>query len=247
MREGRSRAGADAATEGVATVGEPIMVGAMRTPRHRLTLLALLPPTALAAGLAACTPVGMLTGVGASVATYAAEERGVDGAATDTMIDAEIRAAWFEADAEFVSDLGLTVRERRVLLTGAVTDPDRRALAVRLAWRPEEVVEVINEIRVVESGDLGDAARDRLIATELRSKLMFDGKIKSINYAVDVSGRVVYLIGVAQSEAERQRVRRWARQVDYVRGVVDHTMLKDDPRRAAPGTAPEDDADRGAS
>jgi len=209
----------------------------MRTPRHRLTLLALLPPVVLVAGTGGCTPVGMLTGVGATVATHAAEERGVDGAAVDTMIDAEIRAAWLEADADLNADIGLTVRERRVLLTGAVSDPDRRALAVRLAWKPDEVVAVLNEIRVVAPGDLGDAARDRLIAAELRSKLMLDGKVKSINYAIDVSDRVVYLIGVAQSEAERQRVRRWARQVDYVRGIVDHTLLKDDPRRPAP-TAP---------
>lgn len=206
----------------------------MTTPRNRIALLIVLPPMALAAGITACTPVGLLTGVGASVGTYAAEERGVDGAALDTSIDARIRSAWLQADADLVADLGLTVRERRVLLTGAVADPDRRLLAVRLAWRPEEVVEVINEIRVVKSGDLGDAARDRLIAADLKSKLMLDAKIKSINYAVDVSDRVVYLMGVAQSESERRRVRDWARQVEYVRGVVDYTLLKTNPRRARP-------------
>lgn len=191
----------------------------------------------LAAGLGACTPVGMLTGVGATVATHAAEERGVDGAATDTMINARIRAAWLEADPDLVSDIGLTVRERRVLLTGAVTDPDRRLLAVRLAWQPDAVAEVINEIRLVEETDLTDTARDKLISADLRSRLMFDSHIKSINYAIDVSNRTVYLTGVARDAAERDRVLRWARQVDYVRGVVDHTRLKDDPARLAP-TAP---------
>lgn len=220
--------------EGVASFGEAIMVGAMTTLRHRINPLTLLPPLLLTAGLSACTPAGMLTGLGASVATHAAEERGMDGAAVDTALDARIRAAWLEADADLNADLGLTVRERRVLLTGAVSDPDRRLLAVRLAWQPQEVVEVINEIRLVDSGDLGDAARDRLIATDLRSKLLLDAHIKSINYAVEVSGRVVYLLGVAQSEDERARVRHWARQLDYVRGVVDHTLLKSDPRRARP-------------
>jgi osmotically-inducible protein OsmY len=216
------------------------MVKAMKTPRRHRRPAVSWPPLLLVAGVGACTPFGVVSGMGASVATYAAEERGVDGAATDTMIDARIRSAWFEADADLVATLGLTVRERRVLLTGAVRDEDQLVTAVRLAWQPEDVVEVINEIRVVPEGDLGDAARDRLIASDLRTRLLLDAQVKSINYAVEVSDRVVYLFGVAQTAAERKRVMRWARQTDYVRRVVDHTLLRDDPRRMAPS---ETDAD----
>jgi len=44
----------------------------------------------------------------------------------------------------------------------------------------------------------------------------------------------VYLMGIAQDEAELSQVAEHARNIGGVKDVVSHVVLKDDPRRPAP-------------
>lgn len=206
----------------------------MRRPCAPLAPLAAAAVLALAA---ACTPVGVATTAGAMAATAAQEERGLDGAARDTVIAASINAAWAQYDPRLVIDTGLIVHERRVLLTGALENQDLLDAAVRIAWQADGVVEVINELRVDPARSVGERARDALISGDLSRSLLFDSEIQSINYAVDVTDRTVYVMGVAQNQQELDRVLSWARNTDYVRRVVNHALLKTDPSRAAPQEA----------
>ncbi len=71
-----------------------------------------------------------------------------------------------------------------------------------------------------------DYSRDVWITAQLRSKITFDSEILAINYSIETVNKVVYLMGVAQSEAEIDRVIRYARNIDYVRKVVNHVRIK---------------------
>ena len=46
-----------------------------------------------------------------------------------------------------------------------------------------------------------------------------------INYSVDVVNQTVYIMGVARSEAELQRVLGTARDITYVRQVVEFVRV----------------------
>jgi osmotically-inducible protein OsmY len=170
-------------------------------------------------------------GAGATTAIAAASEKGVGGAVDDVTIRATINKLWLEQDFNLWHDVGLTVDEGRVLLTGKVEKPEARVEAVRLAWRAKGVKEVINEIKVTDEGGLGSYARDAWISTQLRTKLFLDKDVLSINYSVDTVDQVVYLMGIAQSQAELDRVVNYARSLAYVKKVVNYVLLKDDPRR----------------
>jgi osmotically-inducible protein OsmY len=63
---------------------------------------------------------------------------------------------------------------------------------------------------------------------------MFDGAVKNINYTVDVENGVVYLMGIAQDQDELDRVIATARDISDVKKVVNHVLLKSDPRRNSP-------------
>lgn len=184
--------------------------------------------------LPACTPIGVAATAGAVTATAAQEERGLDGAARDTVIRAAINKAWLDHDHRLLINTGLIVHERRVMLTGVLDSQEAVDAAVRLAWQADGVVDVINELQVRPGRDLGDRTRDALIANEISRKLLFDSGIRSINYAVDVVERTVYVMGVAQNQMELDRVLSWARHTDYVRRVVSHVRLKSDPARVGP-------------
>ncbi len=183
--------------------------------------------------LAAMTS-GCVTAVVGSVGAVgvgAAEERGLEGAVDDTKIRAEINDLWFRQDFDLYRDVTLTVNEGRVMLTGSVKKPETRVDAVRLAWQAAGVRQVMDEIQVEDQSGLMDYASDVWIANKLRTRLMFDGQVKNINYTVDVVNGVVYVMGIAQSQDEVDRVIAHARDISDVKRVVSHVVLKNDPHR----------------
>jgi osmotically-inducible protein OsmY len=182
--------------------------------------------------LSACA--GVVIGAGATAGVAAAEERGLEGALDDVKIRAEINEAWFRHDVEMFRKVTLTISEGRVLLTGVVPAEQWRADAARLVWQVAGVRAVYNEILVrAEGSALIDDGRDVWIQQELKAKLLFDKQVRNINYTVDVTDGIVYLMGIAQSEDELQRVIAYAREISHVRGVVSHVRLKSDSRRTS--------------
>jgi osmotically-inducible protein OsmY len=175
--------------------------------------------------LGACTPLGMATGAAASVGVAASQEGGLSRAASDLRIQAEINDLWFKSNVNSFLKLDLTVNQGRVLVTGVVQDPEERVEAIRLAWQPEGVKQVINEIQVANSRGISGFARDSWITTRLRTALTFDRNVQSINYSIDTVKGVVYLIGTAQSQAELNRVIEIARTIPDVRRVVSYVKL----------------------
>ena len=202
------------------------------------TMRALLAPAILllaAGALQGC--VAAAVGAGATAGVAAAEERGIKGAVSDTGIRAEINHYWLQRDEKLFMNCNLQIQEGRVLVTGAVKDPDTRAEAIQLAWKAKGVREVINEIEVTNEGGFGSYARDTSIVTELRSRLLFAKDIQSVNYSIESVNGVVYMLGVAQNQVELDKALSIARNVNYVRRVVSHVLLKDDPRRFREPTA----------
>ncbi|MCZ6884797.1 MAG: BON domain-containing protein [Alphaproteobacteria bacterium] len=182
--------------------------------------------------LAACTAPAMIVSAGATGAVAASEERGLKAAITDSRISTEINYYWLEHDRELLASLSTAVYEGRVMLTGVAVSEAKRDDAVRLAWKPDGVTEVINEIHVDAKGAFGTFARDTWISAKLRSKFLFDGEIVGINYSIDTVRGTVYLLGVAQNREEMERVLNHARNLSYVLRVVNHAILKTDPRRS---------------
>lgn len=194
-------------------------------------LLGLAASLALGLGAGGCTPVGIAAGAGAAGVTAAQTEKGFRRSMSDLEIRIAINDLWFKADEEMFRKVNLQVQEGRVLLTGNVRLPEQRVEAVRLAWQVPGVREVINEIEVSDTSGLSDLARDTWISTELRSTLLVDREIASINYSIETVDQVIYLMGVAQSQAELDRVIGHAKNISYVRRVVSYVLLKDDPAR----------------
>jgi osmotically-inducible protein OsmY len=183
----------------------------------------------LAGSLTGCA--GMVIGAGATAATAAAEERGIGQAATDFRIKATISGLWLNHSQELVTGLDLNISEGRVLVTGVAPDQTTRDVAIRLAWQARGVREVINEIRIASGDGATGFARDGWITGQLRTRITLDKEVQAINYTIETVGGTVYLIGIAQDAAELSRVRDHARALPYVRRVVSHVILKNDPRR----------------
>ena len=179
--------------------------------------------------LSGCAPV--ILGGGAAIGVAAAQERTIGAAIDDTFIQARISDALLQHSGTLFLRVGMEVLEGRVLLTGTVRDPQDRVEVVRIAWSVPGVREVLNEIQVSERGTIADTIADARVTGTLRFQIMGDRAVSDFNYSIDTVNGIVYLMGIAQNQAERDRVVGYARNINGVKQVVNHVVLRDDPRR----------------
>lgn len=185
----------------------------------------LIPLIALAAiSLQGCVvaAVGAASVVGAS----AAQERSMGDAVDDTVIKSKINSALLQKSVDLFGDIEIDVVEGRVMLTGSVPVPEDRVEAVRLTWTVDGIKEIINEIQVEDESGLTDYAQDSWITARIKSKLLFEREVRSINYNIETVNAVVYMIGIAQSQGELERVTNIVRNVPNVRRVVSHVRVR---------------------
>ena len=193
-----------------------------------------MPAFALASVLALSSCVVAAVGAGAgAVGMGAAEERGFESSVDDAKIKTDIAATYFDKKFEMFHNITVDVSEGRVMLTGSVEQPEMREEAVKVAWQTAGVRAVLDEIQVTSEGGFKSGVDDAWVANKLRTQLMFDGDVKNINYTIEVENGIVYLFGIAQDQAELDRVIAMARNISDVKKIVNHVILKTDPRRNA--------------
>lgn len=182
----------------------------------------------------ACVPL-IFSGA-AKVGSVVAEERSVGDAVDDTAIWTEIKSLYLQKNLDDIfTAVNVEVKEGRVLLTGRVDNPDHRVDAVRLAWQPVGVKEVINELQITDKSGLRDVANDYWINTRIKANLLVEKNVRSVNYSVDTINGVVYLLGVAQNEWERKQAALVASRVKGVKRVVSYVRVKENPSPAPLG------------
>jgi len=178
---------------------------------------------------AGCAPV--LIGGAATAGVAVAQERTVGDAIDDAVISARVKDRLLQQSGQLFLRVGTEVIEGRVLLTGSVRSAQDRVEAVRVAWTVPGVREVLNEIQVTDRGGIANSIADARLTTTLRLQMMGDRGIVDINYSIDTVNGIVYLMGIAQDQAELDRVIGYARNISGVRQVVSHVVLRNDPRR----------------
>ena len=184
-----------------------------------------------AAALALSGCAGALVSGGATTAVVVAQERTVGAAIDDVTIRVDLNRRLFEAGEVLYVSVGLDVVEGRVLLTGIVPTAELRVEAAQLTWRSPKVKQVLNELEVGPKRDVVAFVKDKRIGGQLRIALLRDLDIVDINYTVTTMNGVIYLLGIAQNQAELDEVVSHASNIGGVKKVVSHVLLKDDPQR----------------
>lgn len=177
--------------------------------------------------LSGCTPTVILGG--AAVGGVAvAEERSVGTVVDDATIKVQVMNAIFQNSEPLFTSTSTTVVAGSVLITGEVPNAEDRVTLSRLIWGVNGVKEVHNEVTVTGSESSSSFASDSLITTKLKLRLLRDMEIYNINYSVETVRGTVYLMGIAQNEAELERVKAHAREISGVRSIVSYVKMKSD-------------------
>jgi osmotically-inducible protein OsmY len=95
-----------------------------------------------------------------------------------------------------------------------------------VAGQTHDVRAVYNEIEVAPVEGVFNGANDAWITAQLRSQLVIDGDVRSVNYTIDTTNGSVYLIGSARSQSELDRATQIARYVPGVKRVVSYVEIR---------------------
>jgi osmotically-inducible protein OsmY len=174
----------------------------------------------------------LILGAGSETAVVVAQERSVGGAVDDAGIVLSLKHLYAKTDyKDLLANVEMKSVEGRLLLTGNVDKPESQIEAVRLAWQVDGVKEVINEIQINDKSGFWNYTRDVWISTQIRTRLIATKGIRSINFSVITVNQVVYVMGIAQDQAEMDKVNYVASTTSYVQRVVNYGKLKNDPSR----------------
>ena len=174
--------------------------------------------------LSSCAQV--VTGTAVKVATVSQEERSIGEFVDDAIIKTVIKNTYFDQSENLFFNIDVEVSQGRVLLTGTVENIDLKIEATRIAWGVDGVKTVINEIQISNTDSILNFADDLVISTKILGKLMLEEEINSLNYNIETVNKLVYIIGIARTEKERELVISIARDVYGVEEVIDYINIR---------------------
>ena len=172
-----------------------------------------------------CAPAAITAGIAGVTAVES--EKGLGTTINDTIIHAAITESMFKKDVNKFIGIKISVDDGIVLLTGKVNTPEVRVEATRIAWEPRGVAEVVNEIQVSEKTSIKDIAKDLTASTTIKSKLVADKNIKSMNFNIDVVNGIAYLSGIARTKKEMNLVLAYTKETRYVNQLVNYIQLSE--------------------
>ncbi|MDR0662252.1 MAG: BON domain-containing protein [Holosporales bacterium] len=182
--------------------------------------------------LSGCVPA-TLVGT-AAVGTSLRSEGGISGVFSDVDVLASIHQAFRDTNLALYDATTVVVKEGRVLLTGRVGNPAMRQTAEMIARRVRGVREIFNEIQIGPPLSGSRLSQDAWLRAQIESALLFKGSVYSMNYKMTILGGVVYILGTARTQFERETVLKRLREISGVRRVVSYIRLAVLPLQKAP-------------
>lgn len=138
----------------------------------------------------------------------------------DTNASIAIKSAMLRAEGFDMSGVDVEVTEGIAFLGGTAPRDVDRTYAECLAWSAPAVRSVANHIEVGEARGLRRGTSDVWITQRVRSRLVGDRSVRSVNFNIETHQGVVYLLGFARDADERERAARHASLVNGVERVV---------------------------
>lgn len=170
-----------------------------------------------------CVAAG-IAGVGA-VGTAVVQEKSLGMALDDATSSSEIKTKLIRADRKRFSEVDVEVANGLVLLSGRVNTEQDKIYAERVAWSSSRVLDVANELKIQGPSSFMEGMSDSVITSRVRSALVGSKTVRSVNFNVETYDGIVYLMGIARSQAELEQAAEKASLVPGVKEVVSYVQL----------------------
>ena len=179
--------------------------------------------------LSSCAGVGSkgFFGTGVSVAF---DPRSVGTQIDDSIMEKNFTARMLLKDKKYLFAINTQVLDGRFFLTGKVENPEEKLQLTKLAWETLGVRSVRNDIKIKETFNFKQSAKDLLITSQLRTAIILNKKIKATNYQIDTYKKKIFIYGIAITEDEKDEVLKEAKEILDVKDVIASIILVKDLR-----------------
>ena len=133
-------------------------------------------------------------------------------------------------DKKYIVDVKTKVLDGRIFITGKVDTPEEKLKITKLAWETKGARSVKNDLVINKKFKFKQSAKDLLITSQLRSAMIFNKKIKAINYNIDTYKKVIYVYGIAETQEEKEEIIKEAKMILDVEDVVTSILMMNDLR-----------------
>ena len=168
-----------------------------------------------------------LFGTGVSIAM---DPRTLGTQIDDSIMDKNLEARLLTMDKKYFLSVKTKVLDGRIFITGKVDTPEEKLKITKSAWETKGARSVKNDLKIKEKFNIKQSAKDLLITSQLKSAMIFNKKIKAVNYNIDTHKKKIYVYGIAQSKEEREEVIKEGKEILDVKQVISSILLIDDLR-----------------
>lgn len=170
--------------------------------------------------LIGCGPA-LVAGGAAGGYKVGSDERSMGEMVDDTTISTKVKAALADSPDVSAAQIDVDVVTGNVTLTGVVPSNQSASKAVEIARSVSGVKSVRDNLQI-GSLSAGEYVDDSVLVSKVKTKLMGEPGVQSLNIDVDAEQGVVTLTGMVRDTKEKSRAMAAARSVDGVVRVVDN-------------------------
>ena len=170
------------------------------------------------------------TGIFGTGVSIAIDPRSIGTQIDDSVMQKNVVARLVLRDKNYLLSVKAKVLDGRIFLTGRVYDPEEKLQITKLAWETSGVRSVKNDIKIKESFNFKQSAKDLLITSQLRTALIFNKEIKATNYQIDTYKKKIFIYGISLTAEEKEKVINEAKEILDVKDVVASIFLVEDLR-----------------
>ena len=162
--------------------------------------------------------------------TIAMDPRTLGTQIDDSIMDKSLDTRIILIDKKYIVDVKTKVLDGRIFITGKVDTPEEKLKITKLAWETRGARSVKNDLVIDKKFGFKQSAKDLLITSQLRSAMIFNKKIKAINYNIDTYKKVIYVYGIAETKEEKEEIIKEAKMILDVEDVVTSILMMNDLR-----------------
>ena len=162
--------------------------------------------------------------------TVAMDPRTLGTQIDDSIMDKSLDTRIILIAKKYIVDVKTKVLDGRIFITGKVDTPEEKLKITKLAWETKGARSVKNDLVIDKKFGFKQSAKDLLITSQLRSAMIFNKKIKAINYNIDTYKKVIYVYGIAETQEEKEEIIKEAKMILDVEDVVTSILMMNDLR-----------------
>ena len=145
-------------------------------------------------------------------------------------MDKSLDARLLTMNKNYLLNVKSKVLDGRIFITGKVETPEEKLKITKLAWETKGARSVKNDLKIKEQFNFQQSAKDILITSQMRSAMIFNKKIKAVNYNIDTYKKIIYIYGIAQTKEEKNEILKEASEILDVEDIITSILFVDDLR-----------------